>query len=111
MLDIVKTDLNDDLVFVKLNGKLIYDTEEDVNLTFDSILEDSKNVILDISELNYINSSGLGIFINFLKNMKNIGKRLIILKPSLEVKMLFEITSLDRMFNIVETLEEAKEQF
>ena len=111
MLDIVKTDLNDDLVFVKLNGKLIYDTEEDVNLTFDSLLEDSKNVILDISELNYINSSGLGIFINFLKNMKTIGKRLIILKPSLEVKMLFEITSLDRMFNIVDTLEEAKEQF
>lgn len=111
MLDIEKRDLRDDLVLIKISGKLIYDTEEEVNLTFDSLLEDSKNVIMDISELNYINSSGLGIFINFLKNIKSIGKRLVILNPSMEVAMLFEITSLDRMFTITSTIEDAMEQF
>ncbi|MCK9225164.1 MAG: STAS domain-containing protein [Candidatus Muirbacterium halophilum] len=110
MLEIIKNNINENLVFIKLNGKLIYDTEEDVNLTFESIIANSKDTILDVSELNYVNSSGLGIFINFLKSMKSIGRRLIILNPSIEVKTLFEITSLDKMFDIVNTIDEAKEK-
>ncbi|PLX18664.1 MAG: anti-sigma factor antagonist [Candidatus Muiribacterium halophilum] len=109
MLDIHKEQIKSDIVLLKLKGKLIYDTEEDVNLAFQELLNQEKSVFLDISELNYINSSGLGIFINLLKNVKKIGKRLIVINPSPEVKVLFEITSLDKMFEITKTLEEAIE--
>ena len=109
MLDINKEELKNDVVVLRLKGKLIYDTEEDVNLAFQELLNQEKSVLLDISQLNYINSSGLGIFINLLKNIKRIGKRLIVINPSPEVKVLFEITSLDKMFDTVKTVDEALE--
>jgi anti-sigma B factor antagonist len=108
MLEIKKEKLSDDIILVKLNGKLIYDTEEEVNLTFEELIGANRNIFLDISKLNYINSSGLGIFINFMKNVKNNQKKLVLIDPSREVRMLFEITSLDKMFDITEDLEQAK---
>jgi len=109
MLDINKEELKEDVIILRLKGKLIYDTEEDVNLAFQELLNQEKSVLLDVSELNYINSSGLGIFISLLKDIKRIGKRLVIVNPSPEVKVLFEITSLDKMFDTVRSVDEALE--
>ncbi|MFA5479536.1 MAG: STAS domain-containing protein [Candidatus Muiribacteriota bacterium] len=108
MLDIKKDYIGQECIYIKLTGKLIYDTEEEVNLTFEEIISLEKNILLDLSDLNYINSSGLGIFINLLKNIKKINRRLVIINPGAEVRMLFEITSLDKMFEIVNTIDEAK---
>ncbi|MGM0609208.1 MAG: STAS domain-containing protein [Candidatus Muiribacteriota bacterium] len=109
MLDIIKENLNDNIIYIELAGKLIYDKEEEVNLTFEEVLTQNKHLLLDLSKLNYVNSSGLGIFINLLKNMRKLNKKFIIINPAEEVKMLFDITSLDKMFEIVKTKEEAKD--
>ena len=109
MLDIIREQIGEDAIFLKLAGKLIYDTEEDVTLTFEEITQMGRNVLLDVSELSYVNSSGLGIMINFLKNLRNNGRKLVLINPSVEVRMLFEITSLDKMFQIAKNLDEAKD--
>ena len=57
-------------------------------------------MILDCGQLNYIDSTGLGVFVAVLKKVKQIGKKIQIENLKESTKKLFVITSLDGMFNI-----------
>ena len=64
-------------------------------------------VVLDLSNVAYIDSAGLGSLVAILKDVRNSGKTftLAALKPN--VKRIFEMTRLDKVFKIVDTPEEA----
>jgi anti-sigma B factor antagonist len=63
--------------------------------------------IIDISELRYINSSGIGVLITILTKFRNKGGEVYLMKPSDSVKKLLIITKLNSIFQIVESEEEA----
>lgn len=63
--------------------------------------------IVDISELRYINSSGIGVLITILTKFRNKGGEVYLLNPSESVKKLLAITKLNAIFQIVKTEEEA----
>jgi anti-sigma B factor antagonist len=63
--------------------------------------------IIDITELRYINSSGIGVLITVLTKFRNKGGEVYLLKPSEGVKKLLIITKLNSIFTIVESEEEA----
>lgn len=63
--------------------------------------------IIDISELRYINSSGIGVLITILTKFRNKGGEVFLMKPSENVKKLLVITKLNAIFNIVQSVEEA----
>ncbi len=63
--------------------------------------------IIDISELRYINSSGIGVLITILTKFRNKGGEVYLMKPSESVKKLLVITKLNAIFHIVLTEEEA----
>ena len=64
-------------------------------------------IVLDLSNVAYIDSAGLGSLVAILKDAKNAGKSFVLssLKPN--VKRIFEMTRLDKVFRIVDTPEEA----
>jgi anti-sigma B factor antagonist len=63
--------------------------------------------IIDISQLRYINSSGIGVLITILTKFRNKGGEVYLLNPSESVRKLLIITKLNSIFNIVATEEEA----
>src|ERR1044071_601165 len=63
--------------------------------------------IIDISELRYINSSGIGVLITILTKFRNKGGDVYLMQPSESVKKLLVITKLNAIFQVVETEEEA----
>lgn len=63
--------------------------------------------IIDISELRYINSSGIGVLITILTKFRNKGGELCLLNPSESVKKLLIITKLNAIFNIEDNEAEA----
>ncbi|MEJ0055258.1 MAG: STAS domain-containing protein [Bacteroidota bacterium] len=63
--------------------------------------------IIDISELRYINSSGIGVLITILTKFRNKGGEVYLLNPSESVKKLLVITKLNAIFQVVKTEEEA----
>lgn len=64
--------------------------------------------IVDISELRYINSSGIGVLITILTKFRNKGGEVFLMKPSENVKKLLVITKLNAIFNIVQSEEEVQ---
>ena len=60
--------------------------------------EKAENVVLDFTNLDYIDSTGLGIIIGAYGRMKDHGKEITIINPKDNVKKLLSITQLDKIF-------------
>ncbi len=63
--------------------------------------------IIDISDLRYINSSGIGVLITILTKFRNKGGDVYLMKPSENVKKLLVITKLNAIFQVVQSEDEA----
>ncbi|MBU9710438.1 STAS domain-containing protein [Evansella tamaricis] len=60
-----------------------------------------KKIVVDLSNINYIDSTGLGIFIGALKATDKSNSTITICGANARVKRLFEITGLDEIIEIV----------
>jgi anti-sigma B factor antagonist len=67
-------------------------------------------VIVDISNVRYINSSGIGVLITLLTKARNKGGELCLIKPSESVQKLLIITKLQAIFKVFDSVELAKAQ-
>jgi anti-sigma B factor antagonist len=62
--------------------------------------------IIDISQLRYINSSGIGVLITILTKFRNKGGEVYLMNPSESVSKLLVITKLNAIFQIIKSEEE-----
>ncbi len=59
--------------------------------------------VVDISNVRYINSSGIGILITILTKFRNKGGEVFLMRPSESVQKLLVITKLNAIFQIVQS--------
>lgn len=71
-------------------------------------LEDSKEIVLDLSEVSYMDSTGLGVFVGFFKNVKAENAKLKLTGLSSRLKRLFDITGLGEIMDIESSTGEVK---
>jgi stage II sporulation protein AA (anti-sigma F factor antagonist) len=57
-------------------------------------------VILDLSKVEFMDSSGLGLIMGRYTTSKEIGAELVILKPSYKVKKILELAGIERIIEI-----------
>jgi len=72
--------------------------------------DDVKYILVDGSELNYISSAGLGVFMSYIDDFKNKNIRMVIFGLSEKVFNVFQILGLDQLMTIVSDKKEAKER-
>ena len=107
---IVKHENINQILFVQVEGDLLGLPEdlkllhiaEEVLLTFGV-----KQAAVDISKINYMNSSGLTILIRMLTMYRNVGGEVVLINPSISVNKILIITKLNAIFNVLKTKEEA----
>ncbi len=88
---------------VKLMGELDIDSSTALKERLSEILEEkTADVIVNAEDLEYIDSTGLGMLIGVIKQLKSKGKELIIVNPQDSVSKLFRITGLDKVFTLRE---------
>ncbi len=93
----------DDVINVKLNGEVDINTADDLRESLYSIIDHTADHIkLDCSDLNYIDSTGLGVLVAVLKKVKGNQKNVYITNIKKTIKKLFIITGLDKVFIIEE---------
>ena len=68
---------------------------------------DVSYILIDCSNLNYISSAGLGVFMSYLKEIENSNKKMILYSLKEEVYSTFEILGLHHLLNILENKEAA----
>ncbi|MBS4534939.1 STAS domain-containing protein [Clostridium sp. D2Q-14] len=60
------------------------------------------NIIIDGKDLEYIDSTGLGVLISGLKRLKETDKNITIINLRPNISKLFEITGLNKVFIVKE---------
>jgi len=75
-----------------------------------SVSEGVKYIVLNLSKVEYLDSTGLGLLIGALKRLRENQGNLVIVSPSMRIMRVFEITGLYKIFNIYATTAEAAEK-
>ena len=103
------------------NGTIVIEVKEerldahnsgDLKVEMQRLFDDgNKNLLIDLKDVRFIDSSGLGALVSGFKNaISHQGSlKLATLQP--QVKSMFELTRLHRVFEIFNTTAEALETF
>lgn len=75
------------------------------------VVEANTRVVIDLSGLRFVDSSGLGAFISFLRKLNAKGGDLKLCGLSKQVRAVFELVRMHRVFEILSTTEEAVRAF
>ncbi len=79
---------------------------------FSSVLEnvlknESTNVIIDFTKIDYIDSTGIGELVGYLGKFTTQNRKLVLVNPSERIQKLLRLAKLDTVFKIYSTEEEA----
>ena len=99
----------DDVMFIQFTGDLIGEENgpEIIEAVNNEIVNKVKLCAVDISDVRYINSSGIGVLITILTKFRNKDGEVVLVNPTDHVKKLLVITKLNAIFTIVNDVEEA----
>lgn len=71
----------------------------------DAVDGGAETVLIDFKDVTFMDSSGLGALVLSLKSVRAAGGKLFVCSVNEQVKMLLELTSMDRVFEIFESRE------
>ncbi|WP_456276070.1 STAS domain-containing protein [Bacillus sp. AK128] len=98
----------DNIQIFKIIGKLQYGStqsiKEDLLNQVDYQLE---HYVFDLTGITYIDSTGMGIFVTFLKHVNDSNKKIVLVIEDLFINELFKIAKLDTIFSLTESVEQA----
>ncbi|MBW4462606.1 MAG: STAS domain-containing protein [Nodosilinea sp. WJT8-NPBG4] len=95
--------MNSNVQVIEPTGILDSTKAEEFRESVEALLEEGTEVILvDLKEITFIDSSGLGTLVVLLKKARSLNRSFCICSMNDQVRMLFELTSMDRVFEIYE---------
>ncbi len=97
----ITTQTTQDITVLRLGGR--YDAHEvpDVRKALGEITEGGNNkIVVNLAEVNFIDSSGLASLVQGMKHCRSGGGDLYLCELRQPVRVIFELTRLDRAFSI-----------
>lgn len=86
---------------VDLAGELDVYTAAQLKVELTTAIENNPaNMYINLQNLDYIDSTGLGVLIGKVKKLKPQGYDVFICNPKANVKKIFNITGLDKIFSM-----------
>ncbi|MCK4858461.1 MAG: STAS domain-containing protein [candidate division Zixibacteria bacterium] len=108
----IRVNDNDGLTVFSLKGRLDFTNSSNLKEEImKSVKEGKKQMILNLSQVDFINSSGLGTLVSILKEVRLARGRMVLTDLASYVQEIFEITQLSHIFEIFPSQSEAVEAF
>lgn len=86
---------------INLEGELDVSTADKLKEYLHGLVEQEVvDMKINLSNLEYIDSTGLGVMIGVLKKLRTNEKEIYIINPKSNVKKIFTITGLDKIFKV-----------
>lgn len=101
-LGINSTYVNEQQVWnVGLVGELDISCSEELKSKLKGNLEEKlSDINIDMSKLRYIDSTGVGVIVGIMKNLRSNGKDIKIINAKDNVRKIFSITGLDQIIKM-----------
>ena len=108
----VKIENRNGLSVCHVEGEIDINSSPVIKKSFDKLLSSkTPKIIVNFSKVTYVDSSGLATLVEILKNMRSYGGRLRLTNLSSKIKSLFEITKLEKLFEIMADEQDAISTF
>jgi anti-sigma B factor antagonist len=72
----------------------------------DAMQSGASTVLVDFEQVSFMDSSGLGALVGAFKSLRARGGKLYVCSINEQIRILFELTSMDRVFDIFPSQEE-----
>ncbi|MCX6151454.1 MAG: STAS domain-containing protein [Ignavibacteriales bacterium] len=109
----VKTEEHYNAVVIELKGNVMGGPEAtELNELLHKLIDDNKkNLIIDLAEVKFMNSSGLGMLISAFTTMKSGGGNLKLANATDKIQSLLLITKLVTIFENFDSVEQAVKSY
>ena len=92
---------------VRLGGELdLYNAAQVRSALDDACAEDPERIVVDLGEVEFIDSTALGVLIETRTRLKN-RDGFLLAAPGLETRRALQISGLDKLFTVHDTVPEA----
>lgn len=95
--------MHNQIKIVTLDGRLDAHQTQLLNMELTSALTDGCITVINLGQVNFIDSSGLAILVRAMKHHREHGGELLLCALRQPVQIIFELTKLDRVFDIYPT--------
>jgi anti-sigma B factor antagonist len=103
---------NERVQILDLKGELDAHTASELEAAFQKCQEDERaNIIVNGENLQYISSAGLGVFMAYIEEVRELGGDIKIAALQPKVYNVFDLLGFPMLFDIVSTEEEAVRKF
>lgn len=101
---LTKTEVLDKSLFVKISGELDLKVADSLRTELDRLIDENpgKELILDFSNVNFIDSSGLGVLLGRYKKIYSKGNKIYIKDVQPQVKRILELSGITRLINVTD---------
>lgn len=108
--DLATSTLDDGIRLIAVRGEIDLFTAHDVRRAgTEAIDEGAQRVIVDLTDVTFLDSTGLGVLIGLAKRLRPGGGGIAVVNVDDTIATTFSITGLDDMIPVVETREDAVE--
>lgn len=93
----IKSRIVNRTLYILLSGELDEYTAQTVRKNLDTLFETQKGfiqIVIDLSELTFMDSTGIGVLIGRYKKMKECNKPIFITNPSRNAERIFKMSGL-----------------
>jgi len=105
-------EIDDQTHVISLGGEIdLYTAPEFKERMVELIEAGKKNIVVDLSEATFIDSTTLGVLVGGVKRLRPSGGGLALVCTDQNISKIFEITGLDRVFSIQDSREDALASF
>ena len=101
------------ILFVRLTGDLIGrpDTDQLLQSVNDHLGEAVPHCAIDLSEVRYINSTGIGVLVSLLTKFRSRGGEMVLINSADHPRKMLGITKLNNIFTVAADEATARQQF
>lgn len=93
----IKSRIVNKTLYILLSGELDEYTAQSVRKNLDTLLDTQKGfvqIVMDLSELTFMDSTGVGVLIGRYKKMRESNKPIFITNPSRNAERIFKMSGL-----------------
>lgn len=93
--------------FVRVGENVTFECASRFKAAFDRVLKDPTPLVLDLSNVSYLCSTGLGVMISVFKDLQGKGHGVSLVAVQPKVLQVLELTHMQRLAQVVANLEDA----
>lgn len=95
------------ILIIKVNGSIDSNTAPEIQEKILGASADSKNVIIDLSEVDFVSSAGLRVILMIYRQIKSKDGKVVLVGVSEEIRDVMTVTGFANFFEMVDSIENA----